>query len=75
MVQAMINISEQTNKVLNMVKIKYDLKDKSEAINLVVGQYEEHFLEPQLRPEYKKKLLKIMKGKYYTQAEFDKMVK
>ena len=59
MVQAMININERTNRVLNIVKAKYGLKDKSEAINLVVDEYEGSFLEPELRPEYKKKLQKI----------------
>jgi len=34
MVQAIIDIKDKTNRVLNMVKAKYDLKDKSEAINV-----------------------------------------
>ena len=64
MVQAMININENVNRVLNIIKAKYGLKDKSEAINLVVNEYEENFLEPELRPEYLEKLQKIRKGKY-----------
>ncbi len=75
MVQAMININEEANKVLNIVKAKYGLKDKSEAINLVVTEYEENFLEPELRPEYKKKLLNIIKGKHLSREEFEKAVK
>lgn len=63
MVQAMINIMENTNRVLNIIKAKYGLKDKSEAINLVVNEYEENFLEPELRPEYLEKLQKIKKQK------------
>ncbi len=59
MVQAMININEEANRVLNIIKAKYGLKDKSEAINLVVKEYEESFLEPELRPEYIEKALKI----------------
>ena len=74
MVQAMININERTNRVLNIVKAKFGLKDKSEAINLVVGEYEGTFLEPELRPEYKKKLQKIVKGKHLSREEFEKMV-
>ncbi len=61
MVQAMININEEANRVLNIIKAKYGLKDKSEAINLVVKEYEESFLEPELRPEYIEKALKIHK--------------
>jgi len=74
MVQAVINITENTNRVLNIVKAKFGLRDKSLAINLVVNEYEENFLEPQLRPEYKNKLAKIMKGKHISRAEFEKKV-
>jgi len=61
MVQAIINISEKTNRVLNIVKAKYGLKDKSEAINIMAGEYEESVMEPELRPEYIEKALKIQK--------------
>ena len=61
MVQAMININEEANKVLNIVKAKYGLKDKSEAINVVVKEYEQEFLEPELRPEYIEKAFRIYK--------------
>ena len=64
MVQAVINIKEHANRVLSIVKAKYGLKDKSQAIELVVAQYESSFLEPELRPEYIEKLEKIRKGKY-----------
>ena len=63
MVQAMININEEVNRVLNIIKAKYGLKDKSEAINLVVKEYEESFLELELRPEYVEKLNRIKKQK------------
>ena len=59
----MINVEENVNRVLNIVKAKYGLKDKSEAINLVVTEYEENFLELQLRPEYVEKLKKLEKQK------------
>ena len=64
MVQAMININENVNRVLNIIKAKYGLKDKSEAINLVVNEYEENFLEPELRPEYLEKLQRIEREGY-----------
>ena len=64
MVQAIINIEDQTNRVLNIVKAKFGLKDKSQAIDLMAKQYEESVLEPELRPEYLKKLEKIRKGRY-----------
>ncbi len=74
MVQAMIDINEKTNRVLNIVKAKYGLKDKSEAIDVVVSEYEESFLEPELRPEYKERLLKILKGRHLSREEFEKEV-
>ena len=63
MVQAVINIDEHANRVLNIVKAKYGLKDKSQAINIVVEEYEKNFLEPELRPEYLETLKKIQKEK------------
>lgn len=74
MVQAVINIEERANRVLNVVKAKFGLKDKSQAINLVVNEYEEYFLEPRLRPEYEAKLDKIIRGRHLSRAEFEKEV-
>jgi len=56
MVQAVIHIKDQTNRVLNIVKAKYGFKDKSKAIEYIIEQYESSFLEPELRPEYVEKI-------------------
>jgi len=64
MVQNIIDIGEREGRVINIVKAKYGLKTKSEAIALITKAYEDTFLEPELRPEYLKKLEKIRKGKY-----------
>lgn len=74
MVQAVIDIDENTNRVLNIVKAKYGLRDKSQAINLVVNEYEQTALEPQLRPEYKSKIEQIVKGKHLSREAFEKEV-
>ena len=63
MVQAIINIDERTNRILNIIKAKYGLKDKSAAINRVAIEYEKEILEPELKPEYIKKLKVIEKQK------------
>ncbi len=63
MVQAIINIDERTNRVLNIIKAKYGLKDESAAIDFIVAEYEEEMLEPKLKPEYIEKLKKIEKQK------------
>lgn len=74
MVQAVININEHVNRVLNIVKAKFGLKDKSQAIDLVVNEQEQISLEPELRPEYKVKLAKIITGKHLSVEEFEKEV-
>lgn len=48
MVQATINIDEHTNRILNVIKAEYGLKDKSSAIYLMATQYEGEILEPEL---------------------------
>jgi hypothetical protein len=60
MVKAIINIDDRTNRVLNIVKAKYGLKDKSSAIELVAKQYETELLEPELKPEYIDKAKRIV---------------
>lgn len=65
MVQNIIEIGEREDRVLNIVKAKFGLKNKSEAVAIVTQIYEESFLEPELRPEYLEKLQKIRKGKYF----------
>ena len=63
MVQAIINIDEKTNRILNILKAKYGLKDKSQAIDRMAQEYEEELLQPELRPEYIDKAKKIMNEK------------
>ncbi len=56
MIQARVKMSDRTNQVLNIVKAKYNLKDKSAALDLVVAQYEEKILEPRYSPEFIKEM-------------------
>ena len=63
MVQNIIKIGEREDRVLNIVKAKFGLKNKSEAIAVITQTYEESFLEPELRPEYSEKLQKLEKEK------------
>ena len=72
MVKAIVDISEHSNRILNIVKAKYGLKDKSEAINLMSEQYEEEVLEPELRPEYVEKLERIDKEGSVSRDKIEK---
>ena len=60
---AIVKLKDRANRVINVVKAKYGLKDKSEAINRMAEEYEDEVLEPEIRPEYLKKLEKISKEK------------
>ncbi len=64
MVQAMIEIPEEANHILNIVKARYNLKTKSEAITKIVIECGENIIEPELRPEYLEKLKRIEKEGY-----------
>ncbi len=72
MVQSIINISSDTNMVLNVIKAKYGLKDKSQAINVMAEQYKEKLLEPQYKPEFLAKIKKIEKEKGIKVKSFAK---
>lgn len=70
MVKAIVDINEEANRVLNIMKAKEGLKDKSEAINLVITVYGKELLEPELRPEFIKELLKAQKEKTIKIKDF-----
>ncbi len=72
MVQALVKIDDNTNRVLNVVKAKFDLKDKGEAIQFVVNKYVQEEDEPELRPEFIEKMKKISKQKSIRVDDFAK---
>jgi hypothetical protein len=74
-VQAMIDISEHANRVLNVIKAKYDLNDKSRAIEVMATQYEEELLEPEFKPEFVEELQRIRKGKFQKISSLDELLK
>ncbi|MCH7850359.1 MAG: DUF2683 family protein [Nanoarchaeota archaeon] len=58
MVKAIIDITKETNQILNIIKARQSLNDKSAAINFIVEEYGADMMEPELRPEFIKKMLK-----------------
>ena len=65
MVQAIVNIGEYEDRILTIVKGKFGLKNKSEAINFVIGRFEEALLEPEIKQEFVKKMKSLeKKGKF-----------
>ena len=73
MVKAIVDIDKEANKILNHLKVEYNLKPKSEAINFMAEEFRKFVrTEPEVRPEYMEKLKKIMKGKHRVVKDFAK---
>jgi len=65
MVQAVVNLGEREDRILTIVRGKFGLKNKSDAMNFVISQYEDELLEPELKPEYVNKIKSLeKKGKF-----------
>ncbi len=60
----MIRIPNEANQILNIVKARYNLKTKSEAIAKIVIECGANIIEPELRPEYLKKLRRVEEEGY-----------
>ncbi|MDO8556141.1 MAG: DUF2683 family protein [Nanoarchaeota archaeon] len=70
MVQALVTLDDNENRVLNVVKAKYNLKDKSEAVRFVIQRYVEVEDEPALRPDFIVKMKRIAKQKSIRVDDF-----
>ena len=55
MVYARVSLNNYVNRVLNVIKAKFDLHDKSEAINKFVEMYGDEFVEKEASDDYLKK--------------------
>jgi hypothetical protein len=75
MVQTLINLDDRRDRIVNIVKGKYGLKNKTEAVSTIIDHYEKTLLEPHLRPEYIKDLQQIQKGKYHRIGSVDSLRK
>ena len=76
--KALIDLPIEINQTLNIIKAQHNLKNKAEAITLVVQKYSDDNLEPELRPDFVKKILaneNKITYKFKDMDEFDKIVK
>ncbi|MBS1266912.1 MAG: hypothetical protein MAG795_00881 [Candidatus Woesearchaeota archaeon] len=71
--QALINLSENANRVLNIVKAKYGFNDKSETIEYLISVYIEYQNDPDLRPEFIEKLKKLEKSEFFKYKNLDEL--
>lgn len=72
MVKAIVNIDENANRILNIVKAKENLKDKSEAINLILNIYGKEMLESEFKPDFIKELLMAQNEEAVEVGDWDK---
>ncbi len=79
-VSARVEINEYVNRVLGVIKAKYGLKDKSEAINKFVELYGDEVVEKEANEKYVKHMIEITnkhlsnyKNKKMSLAELDKL--
>ena len=72
MVNALVQLDGGTNKVLNIVKARFGLRNKGEAIRFVVNEFVEYENEPDLKPEFIAKMESIGREKSIRVDDFAK---
>ncbi len=64
MAMARVVFDDYSNKIINVVKAKYDLKDKSAALNRFIHMYGPEEVELDAKDEYVAKVEKIVERHY-----------
>ncbi len=59
MISARVELNDYTNRVLGVIKMKFGLKDKSEALNKFIELYGDDIIEREAKDEYLKKVISI----------------
>lgn len=72
MTQALIELTEESNRVLNIVKAKHNLKDKSAAVKVVIEHYLECEGEPGFKEEFIERIKRAEKGRFVRVDDFAK---
>ena len=72
MTQALIQLSKEANTVLNIVKAKQNLKDKSAAVEAIIEHYIECKGEPDLKEEFIERIKRAEKGAFTRVDNFAK---
>ncbi len=80
MISARVELENYSNKVLGIIKIKFGLRNKSEALNKFIELYGEKIMEKEASEEYIKKVIDVVKkhlekygNKKMTLQELDKL--
>jgi hypothetical protein len=59
LISARVELNDYTNRVLGVIKIKFGLKNKSEALNKFIELYGDDVIEKEVSDEYLKKVIAI----------------
>lgn len=72
MISARVELDDYANRVLGIIKIKFGLRDKSEALNKFIELYGEEIMEKEASEGYIKKVISITK-KHFEKYKHKKM--
>lgn len=61
MVSARVELNDYTNRVLGIIKLKFGLRDKSDALNKFIELYGGEIMEKEASGEYTKKIISMTK--------------
>jgi hypothetical protein len=80
--KVLLDLPVDVNQTLNIIKAKYNLKNKAETISVIVKYYTENELEPELRLDFIKKVLSDSKNdkpsdfkRFNSTKELDKYIR
>ncbi len=72
MVQTLIDLDKEENRIVNVVKGQWGFSNKSKAINFIIEKFEDECMEPELKPEFIKEMIEIQKQKGIPVKDFGK---
>lgn len=82
LIDARVKLTDYTNRVLGVIKAKYNLADKSDALNKFVEIYGASEVEPEIDSKYLEKISKLESDhlkkyglKKMNKQELDKLFK
>lgn len=70
MVQAIIDLNADANRILNIVKARHSFRNKSDAVGFVLNEYAEISAQPDLRPEFVERVNRAERGKFVKVDDF-----
>ena len=70
MVQAYVDLDDLSNRAVNVVKARFGLRDKSEALNALIHEYVDELLEPEFKPAFVESVRRSSKGPFKKVDDF-----